>query len=143
MNASDNPADWGAQPATPISITTPDERTWGMLAELSGLLSYVIPLGSILAPLTIYLMYKDTSRFVAFHAMQALYLQLAIVGMIVLLVALSFLTCGVGLLVAIPVGLVLGPGSLVLIIIAAIKANAGDWFEIWYLGRWARGSVDG
>jgi uncharacterized protein len=52
-----------------------DERTWSILAHLSVLVGLVglMPLGALI----IWLVYKDRSRRVGFHALQALWYQLA------------------------------------------------------------------
>jgi uncharacterized Tic20 family protein len=57
---------------------TDEERLWAMLAHLLALLGYVVWLGAYIAPLVIYLVYKDKSQFVAFHALQSLFFQLAL-----------------------------------------------------------------
>ncbi|MDW8027037.1 MAG: DUF4870 domain-containing protein [Armatimonadota bacterium] len=115
---------------------TDEERLWAMLAHLLALLGYVIWLGAYVAPLVIYLVYKDKSQFVAFHALQSLFFQLAllVVGVICALLALTIvLAC-----LALPVALVVVVGALVYIILAAIKAYNGELFEYWLVGKWAR-----
>jgi uncharacterized Tic20 family protein len=58
-------------------MSTQDERTWSMLAHLSILLSLITGIGGPLAALIIWLVYKDKSQRVAFHALQSLWYQLA------------------------------------------------------------------
>ncbi|RME23341.1 MAG: DUF4870 domain-containing protein [Deltaproteobacteria bacterium] len=84
--------------------TTSEERTLALVAHL---LVFIAP---VLGPLVIYLIKKDTSRFVAYHALQATVFQLIawIIG---------GATCGIGFLL------------VVLSILAAIKANKGEWEE--------------
>ncbi len=60
----------------PQTLAPGDERTWGMLAHLSTLLNLVTGFGGPIAALIIYLVYKDRSRFVAYHALQAMVFQL-------------------------------------------------------------------
>jgi uncharacterized protein len=57
------------------TMSPQDERTWSILAHLSVLVGLVglMPLGA----LVIWLVYKDRSRRVGFHALQALWYQLA------------------------------------------------------------------
>ena len=91
----------------PVSI---DERTWAMLAHLRTLVGYVFWIGAYLDPLVIYLVYKDKSSFVAFHALQSLVFQLAglVVAAMLLVLALTIvLAC-----VTIPALIVLGVGAL-------------------------------
>ena len=57
------------------TMSPQDERTWSILAHLSVLVGLVglMPLGALI----IWLVYKDRSRRVGFHALQALWYQLA------------------------------------------------------------------
>ncbi len=116
---------------------TDEERLMAMLAHVFALLGYSVAfVGAYIAPLVIYLVYKDKSRFVAFHALQSLFFQLAllVVGAICLLLALTIvLAC-----IAIPLAAVVSVGALVYIIVAAIRAYNGELFEYWLVGKWAR-----
>ncbi len=115
-----------------------DEKLWGMLAHLLTLVGYVVSLGQYIAPLVIYLIYKDRSTFVAFHALQALFFQLLALAVGIVLVLFSVVTLGLGLLLAVPLGLALAIAVLVYTIIAAIEANKGNWYELPLAGRWTR-----
>ena len=59
-----------------------DEQTWSILAHLSVLLAFVslMPFGALL----IWLIYKDRSAKVRFHALQALWYQIACVVILIL-----------------------------------------------------------
>ena len=111
-----------------------DEKLWGMLAHLLALLGYVVVVGEYIAPLVIYLVYKDRSRFVAFHALLALAVSVA-------LMLFSIVTLGCGILLAAPLGIALAIAVLVYTIIAAIQANNGVWYELPIVGRWARNTL--
>ena len=145
---------------TPPTISTQvlspgDERTWGMLAHLSTLLNLVTGFGGPIGALIIYMIYKDRSRFVAYHALQAMLFQLIwwfggglLIGMMWAIV---------GLLSAIVVGLVLVPvaacltpllallplGALIYGIVGAIQMNQGQDFKYWLVGDWVRGTLTG
>jgi uncharacterized protein len=69
------------------TMSPQDERTWSIIAHLSVLVGLVglMPLGALI----IWLVYKDRSRRVGFHALQALWYQLA---WVVILVAGWFVT---------------------------------------------------
>lgn len=134
---SSDPAPSGNTPPPPTTVTE-DEKLWAMLAHFAGLLGYAVALGQYIGPLVIYLLYKDKSKFVAFHALQSLYFQLGVLVAGALVVVLAFLTC-VGGLLAIPLSI----GALVYVIVAGIKANQGEWFEYWLVGDMARKSVTG
>jgi uncharacterized Tic20 family protein len=78
------------------TMSPQDERTWSILAHLSVLVGLVglMPLGALI----IWLVYKDRSRRVGFHALQALWYQIAwlvilVVGWFVTLI-LSFVLIG-------------------------------------------------
>jgi uncharacterized protein len=58
-------------------MSAQDERTWSMLSHLSVLLSLVTGIGGPIAALVIWLVYKDRSQKVAFHALQSLWYQVA------------------------------------------------------------------
>jgi uncharacterized protein len=58
-------------------MSAQDERTWSMLSHLSILLSLVTGIGGPIAALVIWLIYKDRSQKVAFHALQSLWYQVA------------------------------------------------------------------
>jgi uncharacterized Tic20 family protein len=57
------------------TMTAQDERTWSIIAHLSVLLGLVglMPFGALL----VWLIYKDRSQKVRFHALQALWYQIA------------------------------------------------------------------
>ncbi|MBK9670306.1 MAG: DUF4870 domain-containing protein [Thermomonas sp.] len=95
-------------------------------ALLGGLLTSVIGgWGFFLGPLVIWLMKKDTMPFVADQAKEALNFNITVSAIFLLLLILSFLTLGIGFLITVPIMLVVGLGALVLVIMAAIKANEG------------------
>jgi uncharacterized Tic20 family protein len=62
---------------TPVPMSVEDERTWSMIAHLSVLLNLITGLGGPVAALIIWLVYKDRSEKVAFHALQSLWYQIA------------------------------------------------------------------
>ena len=117
-----------------------DERLWGMLAYL---LAFCAP---VLAPLVIYLVKKDQSRFVGFHALQILLVDVAVIALGVVagvLGAVLQMLGGLGLLAFfLPVlpG-VAGFAALVIRILGAIQAWGGQWFEVPFLGEFARKQV--
>jgi hypothetical protein len=81
--------------------------------------------GFFLGPLVIWLMKKDTMPFVADQAKESLNFNITISAIFLLLLILSFLTLGIGFLITVPIMLVVGLAALVLVIMAAIKANEG------------------
>jgi len=109
-----------------------DERTWSVLAHLSVLAGLVglMPLGA----LVIWLVYKDRSQRVRFHALQALWYQVA---WLVILVVGWFVTFVLSLVV---IGLLLVPVMLVASLVpfihgcyAAYRVNGGEDYRYPYI----------
>lgn len=82
---------------------TSDDKLWGALAHVS---SYIFIPG--LGALILYLIYKDKSPYVRYHAVQSMVVQLAIY-------IVSGITCGLGLIL------------LLIPLYGAWKAYEGDW----------------
>jgi hypothetical protein len=112
-----------------------EERTWGMVAVLSAFAGYIVPFAGIVAPIVIYFMKREESAFVAFHALQTIYFEIAVFVLILLCIPLAFLCIGV------PLMIVIGLGAIVYVIVVALKAYKGEWAEFWLVGGWARSSV--
>jgi uncharacterized protein len=107
--------------AAPTSgAPTQEERTWGMIAHLSGFAVFLFPLGgNILAPLIIWLTRRDTSAHVEMEAREALNFNIS--------VTLGWIVCGslVFALIGIPLGAALFVYWLVMTIVAGVKASEG------------------
>jgi uncharacterized Tic20 family protein len=76
------------------TMSAQDERTWSVIAHLSVLAGLVglMPFGALL----VWLLYKDRSRKVRFHALQALWYQIA---WIVILVAYTLVSLVLSLII--------------------------------------------
>jgi uncharacterized Tic20 family protein len=101
-------------PANPVPLQqlgAGDERTWGLLAHLSVLLNLVTGFTGPIGAFIIYLVYKDRSRFVAYHAMQSMIFQLIWWYGGGLLIGLMWSI--VGALSAVIIGIVLIPFALI------------------------------
>lgn len=61
----------------PARMSAQDERRWSAIAHLSILLNLISAIGGPVAALVIWLVYKDRSRMVAFHALQSFWYQVA------------------------------------------------------------------
>ena len=146
---------------------TSNERIWAALAHASVLLTFILGVTTgglavvvgALVPLIIWLAFRDRSRYVTFHAMQATVFQLAsvvawigllIVGVVVLIptwivtilllvVLIGFLLLPVVLVltVALPVALVLMPlAVLVYGLYGAFEVYGGRDFRYWLIADW-------
>lgn len=145
-------------PAAPLpaqQLGPGDERTWGLLAHLSVLLNLVTGFAGPIAALIIYLIYKDRSRFVAYHALQSAIFQLIwwfgggmLIGLMWAIVGgLSALLIGV---VLIPFALILTfvlallpLGALIYGVVGAVQVSQGQDFKYWLVGDWMRGTLTG
>jgi uncharacterized Tic20 family protein len=112
-------------PSPPPYAPTQDDRTWGLLAHLSPLIAGLVAL-PFLGPLIVWFVKKDQSPFIADQAKEALNFQLAV--MIAALVCA--VTC-IGLIL-LPV---IGIGSLIYSIIAAVESNKGVYYRYPYTIR--------
>jgi hypothetical protein len=90
-----------------------------MLAHLTAFAGFLIPLGSVIAPLIVWLVKRDQSPFVADQGKEALNFNISVL--------LAGIVCGV--LVWIFIGILLGVALfifwLAMTIIAGIKASEG------------------
>lgn len=115
----------GATPAYGTDVSQ-DDRTMALIAYIGG--AFV----SFIVPLVIYFIKKDQSKFVAFHAMQAMIFHIAILICYFIGVPL------IAVLIGIPIVLAVGILSIVFSVIAALAANKGEWYEIPVVGKFAR-----
>ncbi|MCB9350556.1 MAG: DUF4870 domain-containing protein [Lewinellaceae bacterium] len=105
---------------------------WSTFAHLGFIAGLVIPFGNVITPLVIWLVFKDRSSYVDYHGKEALNFQitatLAMIasGILILLIIGIFLLIGVVLL------------ALVFSIVAATKANNGEYYEYPFTIRFIR-----
>lgn len=138
--------------ATPSTVglePTQDERTMATLAHGLSILGF-------LPPLIIFLL-KRQSRFVSFHALQALlwhvaYMIVAVLGVVAFftIFVLTLVTHPAGKGAAPPIGIFLlfplvwllimagSIATLVLAIVYAVKASQGEWADYPVFGKFAR-----
>ena len=64
-------------PSSAATMSPSDENTWSVLAHLSVFLNLFTGIGGPVAALVIWLVYKDRSQRVSFHALQSLWYQVA------------------------------------------------------------------
>lgn len=100
-----------------------DERMWGMLCHLSTFAGYLVPFGNILGPLVIWLIKKDEYAFVDDQGKEALNFQISITiyGLVSGILILALI--GIPLLIAVVIF------SVVMTVIAAMKANGGEYYR--------------
>jgi len=105
-----------------------DDHTW-------ALLSYVLALvASVIAPLVIYLVKMNESRYVRFHAAQALNMGITAfiesVAIFIVGIFLAVITHGFGVLLMVLAFLALGIAHLVYLILGAVRSNQGQLFRV-------------
>ena len=100
----------------PATMGAQEERTWSVLAHLSMFLNLLTGfLGPVVA-LVIWLVYRDRSRKVAFHALQSMWYQVA--WLVILAVGWAF----TGLLTLILIGFLLIPVMALVSVVPFVHA---------------------
>ncbi|MCC5872508.1 MAG: DUF4870 domain-containing protein [Gammaproteobacteria bacterium] len=96
-----------------------DARTFGMLCHLLGFAGFIIPFGSIIGPLVMWLLKRDEHPFVDDQGKEAVNFQISMLIYFIVAAILTIIVIGVPILIA------LGIFWLVIIIVAAVQANTG------------------
>jgi hypothetical protein len=133
----------------PHTAPTSEEKNWAMLAHLSSLVNlFTGILGPVIAAV-IYFSNKDRSRYIAYHALQSLILQLIVWVCGGAIVAISWIVTAA--LIPLVVGLCLVPFSIALsllpavapiyAIVGAIQTAQGTDFKYWLIGDWTRSTL--
>ena len=100
----------------PTAMATHEERTWSVLAHLTMFLNLLTGfLGPVVA-LIIWLVYRDRSRKVAFHALQSMWYQVA--WLVILAIGWVF----TGLLTMILIGFLLIPVMALVSVVPFVHA---------------------
>ena len=111
------------------SMSTRDERTWSLLSHLSILLGFVSGIGGAVAALVIWLVYKERSERIAFHALQSLWYQVAWFGIFIayglVTLVLSIITLGLATVVLVPLAFLLALVPIAHQCYAAYKVSQG------------------
>lgn len=98
---------------------TKDDKTMALLAHLLGILT------SVIGPLIIWAMKKDTSPFLDDQGKEAMNFQItALIGWVIVMV-LAVVTCGIGGFLVFPLWIAI----IVLSIMAGIKAQNGERYR--------------
>lgn len=99
-------------------LSDAEQRQWAMFAHIGGIIL------SFIAPLVIWLMYKERGRFVEEQAKEALNFQITLIIASIAVAIISVITLGIGsiLYVAFIV-------ALVFMIMAAVAVNKGEAYR--------------
>jgi uncharacterized Tic20 family protein len=138
---AESPADDGGAASQPAAAAIPalpapggEERTWAVLAHLLAIGGFMTGFGWLgwVGPLVVWVKRRELGPFVAFHALQSLFFQLAWVGA---------LFVGIRVAVVVPEFIYpwffAGAVPVVWSIIGALKAHNGEWYQYPCVGRWA------
>jgi uncharacterized Tic20 family protein len=115
-------------PELPNYSPNADDRTWGMMAHLSGLIAMLLSVGSLafLGPLLVWLIKRDMSPFIDDQGKEALNFQLSALIAAVVCAA----TC-----IGLPLVIVVGLGAIIYPIIGGMEANKGVYYRYPYTFR--------
>ena len=113
-------------------IPDKDELMWSTFAHLGFVAGMVIPFGNVIAPLVIWLVFKDRSSYVDYHGKEALNFQITVTLAMIASGILILLLIGIFLLIAVVLL------ALVFSIMGAIKANNGEYYEYPFTIRFIR-----
>jgi uncharacterized protein len=101
----------------PASMSVQEEKSWSVLAHLSLFLNLFTGFLGPVAALAIWLVYKDRSQKVAFHALQSMWYQVA------WLVLLGAGWAFTGLLMIVLIGFLLVPVMILLTLVPFVQAG--------------------
>ncbi len=125
--AENDTAPQDSPPAGAAGRPTQEERTWAMVAHISGVASGVV--FPMVVPIVIYMVKKDESEFIGEQAKEAINFQIT-VGLAAIVAWVS-LFCFVGFILLPLIGL----ASLVFAIVAGIKVYDGERYRYPYTLR--------
>ena len=134
-------------PAPPL--TPAEEKQWAMLSHFSVLLNLFTGYLGVAAPLVIYLIFRERSRYVAYHSLQSLVFQgICWFGGSILAIISSLLSGAVPFigLICLPLACIFGllpVFALVYGTFAGIKVNQGRDFDYWLVGGWVKNWLSG
>jgi uncharacterized Tic20 family protein len=136
-----------------ISTHTSDERTTAGMAHGSAILNFFTGIGGPIAALIIWLTQKDKSPWVGFQALQSLIFQTIVMVIAIVVVGgvwvvgfgISFLSLGLGAILAVPVmilfffaGYILVGAGVFYSLYGAYQVYQGKEFYYLWIGEWLK-----
>ncbi len=100
-----------------------DENMWGMFCHLSAFAGYFIPFGNIIGPIIIWSIKKDEYPLVNDQGKESINFQISMVIYVLISLVLAFVLIGFPLLIGLAIF------NLIMIVVAALKANEGVLFR--------------
>lgn len=134
-----------------LPLSPSEERTWAMLAHLSVVVNLFTGFFGPIAALAIYLLFRDRSRYVAYHSLQSFMNQLiwwvgggAIIGLAWAITGiLSIFLIGIFLIPFACLFSFMPIVSVIQGVIGAVRASQGQDYKYWLVGDWVRGTLAG
>jgi uncharacterized Tic20 family protein len=134
-----------------LPLSPSEERTWAMLAHLSVVVNLFTGFFGPIAALVIYLLFRDRSRYVAYHSLQSFMNQLiwwvgggAIIGLAWAITGiLSIFLIGIFLIPFACLFSFMPIVSVIQGVIGAVRASQGQDYKYWLVGDWVRGTLAG
>lgn len=99
------------------------EKNYAMLCHLVAFSGFIIPFGSIIGPLVMWLIKKEESEFINYHGKESLNFQISIAIYTIISGILALVLIGILFLIA------LGIIWIVFIIIASVKTSEGEEYR--------------
>lgn len=100
-----------------------EERQYAMFCHFAAFAGLIIPFGSIIGPLVLWLIKKDESEYINYHGKEALNFNITMAFVSIFCIALMLVLIGFLLLFIVAII------WLILIIIAGINANDGVYYR--------------
>lgn len=123
-------------------VSPQDERTWSILSHVS-VLAWPITGFLPIAPLIVWLLYRDRSPEVSFHALQSLWYQVAwlVLGVVggVIGTLFTLLTLGIGAALVVPLAAILGLVPFAHQLYAAYRVSQGEEYRYTFIADWIDG----
>ncbi|WP_460947531.1 DUF4870 domain-containing protein [Spirosoma daeguense] len=110
-------------PTPPVQLSESDERMWAMLAHLIALPGSFFLIGTVVAPVVVWQIYKDKSAYIDYHGKESVNFQITMALATAISLLLMFVLVGFVLL------FIVGIVWAVFTIIAGIKANNGEYYR--------------
>ena len=123
------------------AMPSQDERNMGLLVHLISFSSLLFPLGNIIGPLIVWMVKKDQSAFVDVHGKESLNFQITSTLIMIAAIILGvFMAIGSGVtdneigiagsvLALIAFVIAYSLFILIVVIVAALKANNGEYYR--------------
>jgi uncharacterized Tic20 family protein len=107
------------QPGSTQPVSNKDQNMWAMLCHLAALAGFIIPFGNIIGPLVIWMIKKDEYPLVNDQGKESLNFQISMTIYYIISAILIIVLIGILMLIGLAIF------SLIMIIIAMVKANDG------------------